>query len=128
MRQGNLTTDAADMRHANEIAHRVLPDAGSEWPLTEHGRIIALGHAAAIIQAELQAEYERGKDHGRDDRRMIERQSQSLAREIEALKRCISEIRVAWSWYLSVGGAVSHDDVRSAVTQTMKAIKRSEVR
>jgi hypothetical protein len=46
------------MDRATEIAHRVLPAAGSEWPMSAHGRAIALEHAANIIRAELDAERE----------------------------------------------------------------------
>lgn len=41
------------MDRATEIAHRVLPAAGAEWPLSEMGRAIAVEHAAAIIRNEL---------------------------------------------------------------------------
>jgi hypothetical protein len=40
---------------ADEIAHKVIPAAGSEWPLSKHGRAIAVGHAANLIRAELAA-------------------------------------------------------------------------
>lgn len=40
---------------ATQIAHRAIPAAGSEWPLTSHGRAIALAHAASIIQDALDA-------------------------------------------------------------------------
>jgi len=36
------------------IAHRVIPAAGSEWPLTEFGRVIATEHAANVIRAEFE--------------------------------------------------------------------------
>lgn len=36
------------------IAHRVIPSAGSEWPLSEFGRIIATEHAANVIRAEFE--------------------------------------------------------------------------
>jgi hypothetical protein len=36
------------------IAHRVIPAAGSEWPLSEMGRIIAVHHAADVIRAEME--------------------------------------------------------------------------
>lgn len=41
------------MDRATEIAHRVMPSTGSEWPLSAHGRAVAVGHAASIIQAEM---------------------------------------------------------------------------
>ncbi len=41
------------MDRATEIAHRVLPAAGSEWPLSEIGRGIAVQHAANVIRNEL---------------------------------------------------------------------------
>lgn len=37
-------------------------------------------------------------------------------------REALIEIRQAWSWYLACGGNVSHDDVREAVTQTVKAL------
>lgn len=38
---------------ADEMARRIMPLPGSEWPLSEHGYAIALGHAAAIIRCEV---------------------------------------------------------------------------
>lgn len=37
------------------IAHRVIPAAGSEWPLTEFGRVFATDYAADVIRAEFEA-------------------------------------------------------------------------
>ena len=42
------------MDRATEIAHRIIPDAGSEWPLSEHGRAVVLSRAADIIRAEIE--------------------------------------------------------------------------
>lgn len=47
------------MDHATEIAHRIIPASGTEWPLSEMGRAIALEHGANIIRAELLSEIER---------------------------------------------------------------------
>ncbi len=42
----------------------------------------------------LASEYERGKQHGLDDRKMIERQNQAQGREITALKIEISQLKM----------------------------------
>jgi len=36
------------------IAHRIMPSAGADWPLSEFGRIFAVNHAAEVIRAELE--------------------------------------------------------------------------
>ena len=40
------------MDKADEVARRCLPESGSEWPLSDHGYAIALGHAATVIRTE----------------------------------------------------------------------------
>lgn len=37
---------------ADEVARRCMPVSGSEWPLSEHGYAIAVGHAANVIRNE----------------------------------------------------------------------------
>lgn len=44
------------MDRATEIAHRIIPAAGSEWPLSEHGRAVLMSRAAAILRAEFDSE------------------------------------------------------------------------
>lgn len=82
------------MDHATEIAHRIIPTADSELPLSAHARAILMEHAANIIRAELDDEYERGKRHGADDRRMIERRNQEQGREILALKAELAQLKM----------------------------------
>lgn len=48
---------------------------------------------AERIDAELAAEYERGKRHGADDRKMIELQNQKQGREIDRLNSDIAKLR-----------------------------------
>lgn len=38
---------------ATEIAKRIIPAAGSEWPLSQMGYAVVIGHAANIIKAEI---------------------------------------------------------------------------
>ena len=47
------------MNRYQQIAHRILPSAGSEWPLSEAGRANSIDHAATIIENELTAERNR---------------------------------------------------------------------
>jgi len=46
------------MDKATELAHRIIPLADSEWPMTPEGRAIAVEHAATIIRSALAAERE----------------------------------------------------------------------
>ena len=46
------------MDKATELAHRIVPLADSEWPMTPEGRAIAVEHAATIIRSALAAERE----------------------------------------------------------------------
>lgn len=46
-------------------------------------------------EAELADEYERGKRHGADDRRMIERRTQEVARENAALRSEVGRLKMA---------------------------------
>jgi len=36
----------------NEIARRIMPSPGSEWPLSDHGYAVAVGHAIDVLRAE----------------------------------------------------------------------------
>lgn len=47
------------MDKATELAHRIIPLADSEWPMTPEGRAIAVEHAATIIRSALADERER---------------------------------------------------------------------
>ena len=71
-------------------------------PLTEGQQIVANYEKdmiaepcelAASIDVALAMEYERGKRHGSDDRKMIERQNQAQGREIAQLKGEISRLK-----------------------------------
>lgn len=42
-----------EMTKALELANRVIPQAGSEWPLSDMGRAIAVGHANNILAEHL---------------------------------------------------------------------------
>lgn len=46
------------------------------------------------LAADLQDEYERGKMHGDDDRKLIEQQNREQAREIDRLKNELSKMKV----------------------------------
>ncbi len=70
-------------------------------PLTEGQKIVAAYERdmvaepcelAESIDVALALEYERGKQHGADDRKMIERQNQAQEREIYRLKGEIAKL------------------------------------
>jgi hypothetical protein len=72
-------------------------------PLTEGQKIVAAyegdAHAdphelAQSVDVALALEYERGKQHGADDRRMIERRNQEQGREVSALKSEIAQLKL----------------------------------
>lgn len=78
------------------------PTAMTE-PLTEGQKIVAAWERDMIaepcelaesIDTALMLEYERGKMHGRDDRKMIEQQNQAQGREILALKTEIAKLKM----------------------------------
>ena len=51
-------TSRSKMDKATELAHRIIPLADSEWPMTPEGRAIAVEHAATIIRSALADECE----------------------------------------------------------------------
>jgi hypothetical protein len=46
-----------------------------------------------VTEADLISEYERGKQHGKDDRRLMESHAREQQREIDRLKRDVSELK-----------------------------------
>lgn len=81
----------------------MLDPTAQTKPLTEGQKIVAAYETdtiaepcelAASIDVALALEYERGKGHGRDDRRMIEQRNQEQGREIAALKTEISKLKM----------------------------------
>lgn len=43
--------------HATAIAKRIIPAAGSEWPLSDHGYAVVVSRAADIIRWEIGTEW-----------------------------------------------------------------------
>lgn len=82
------------------------PTAQTE-PLTEGQRIVASYEASMIaepcelaesIDMALMLEYERGKQHGADDRKLMEQQNRAQSREIDRLRGELARLKKdAWN-------------------------------
>lgn len=102
------------------IAHRVMPAAGSEWPLCEFGRVIATEHAANVIRAEfdvLLAAIRAERDEA----------DRSAGEALRKLNRAEHELRCRRSWINEAkrdAGAhpnTSFDDVWAEALAALKA-------
>jgi hypothetical protein len=92
-----MTPEEVAYAQGKDAAREVVADwMGANGFATGHGDTLA--DLLSELKLQISEEYERGKRHGADDRKMIEQRNKAQGREIDLLKGEIAKLKKdAWT-------------------------------